>query len=69
MLLVKKIVYAVILCFWYTSFIIFLESVLWGGTEGETESEADSMPSTGPNMGLDLTTWDHDLSQNLESDV
>lgn len=39
------------------------------GGEGEKESQAGPTPSREPHLGLYLTTLNHDLSCNLESDA
>ena len=54
----------------------FLKKILfaylrWEGAEGEGEGQVDSMLSAEPNSELCLIpgAWDHDLSQNQESDA
>ena len=38
---------------------------MWGGAKGEDEGQADSLLSVGPDVGLSLTPWDHDLNPTL----
>ena len=40
-----------------------------GRWRGRERIQTDSLLGMGPDMGLDLTTLDHDLSQNQESDT
>ena len=40
-----------------------------GGGEGEREAQADSALHAEPDIGFDLTTQDHNLSRDLESDA
>ena len=49
-------------CFVFLRFYLF-------ETESGKEYEADYTPSPEPDAGLDPQLWDHDLSQNQESDT
>ena len=52
----------------HLSFIYFRERG-WEWGQKERESQADFPLSAEPNTRLDLTTLDHDLNQNQESDA
>ena len=56
----------------YLRFILETESTRWGGTKEERENlkgRGDSPLSREPDVWLHSWPWDHDLSQNQESDT
>ena len=70
------ILFYVILFYFILSLFIYFErerereSELGRGREGERESQADStLPTQNPTWGLNSQLWNHDLSQNPESDA